>query len=130
MEIRISWLDPITGEPRQPLLNTPIALGRDFSQLPTEINKRRVSRIQLNGDEVSCFHAVIAEENGLLVVIDQNSRSGISINNQPRLRGYLNNGDFLSVGGYQILVSQVGPSTSISGILFNPITDIPEQYVY
>jgi pSer/pThr/pTyr-binding forkhead associated (FHA) protein len=128
MQIRLSWVDLVSGARREPLLNTPIALGRDFLRLPTTIKKRRVSRIQLNDDSVDDFHALLTEENGLLVIVDQDSAGGLNINNQPRLRGYLHAGDWLSVGNLQILVSQIGPATSISKILFSPITDIREPH--
>jgi hypothetical protein len=65
-----------------------------------------------------------------LAVIDQDSPSGLSINNQPQLRGYLHAGDWLSMGNLQILVSQIGPATSISKILFSPITDIREPHLH
>jgi pSer/pThr/pTyr-binding forkhead associated (FHA) protein len=130
MQIRLSWVDPTSGERREPLLNTPIALGREFLQLPTKIKNRRASRIQLNDDLVAEFHALLVEENGLLTVIDQDSPNGLNINNQPQLRGYLHAGDWLSIGNLQILVSQIGPATSISKILFSPITDIREPHLH
>jgi pSer/pThr/pTyr-binding forkhead associated (FHA) protein len=129
MQIRLSWKDPVTGEQREPILNTPIALGREFGQLPAEIEGRRVSRIQLNDEGISRFHVLLVEDNSQLIAIDQNSSNGLSINNQPQLRGHLNNGDCLSLGSYQILISQIEPATSNSKILFNPITNIPDPHI-
>ncbi len=129
MQIRLSWTDPVTGEQREPSLNTPIALGREFSQLPAEIEGRRVSRIQLQDEGISRFHALLIEENGRLVAIDQDSSNGLSINGQKQLRGYLNNGDCLGLDRYQILVGQVEPPTSTSKILFNPITNVPDPHI-
>jgi hypothetical protein len=62
MQISLTWEDPATGERRTPVLNTPIAIGREFSQLPIEINGTRVSRIQLDDGQISRFHALIQEE--------------------------------------------------------------------
>jgi pSer/pThr/pTyr-binding forkhead associated (FHA) protein len=129
MQIRLSWKDPVTGEQRAPSLHTPIAVGREFAQLPAEIEGRRVSRIQLPDEGISRFHALLVEENGVLVAIDQNSSNGLSINNQPQLRGFVNSGDYLTLGSYQIFVSQIGPATSTSKILFNPITNIPDSHI-
>jgi pSer/pThr/pTyr-binding forkhead associated (FHA) protein len=129
MQICLSWKDPVTGEQREPSLHTPVAMGREFAQLPAEIEGLRVSRIQLPDEGISRFHVLIVEENGLLVVIDQNSSNGFSVNNQPRLRSYLNLGDCLHLGSYQIFVRQIGPATSTSKILFNPITNIPDSHI-
>jgi pSer/pThr/pTyr-binding forkhead associated (FHA) protein len=129
MQIRLSWKDPVTGEQRSPILNTPIAIGRDFAQLPADIEGRRVSRIQLNDEGISRLHALLIEENGRLIAIDQNSSNGLSINDQPQLRGALNNGDRLSLGSHQLLVSQIEPVASTSKILFNPITNIPDPHI-
>ena len=74
-------------------------------------------------------HAVIVEENGLLTIIDQDSESGLTINNQPRLRGYLNVGDLVCIGNIQILISSASMPTGITNVPFNPITDIPDLYI-
>ena len=126
MQIRLSWVDLASGDRRDPLLNTPIALGSDFSSLPTRINNRRACRIQLNDTEIAIFHAVIVEENGLLTIIDQDSEGGLTINHQPRLREYLNVGDLICMGNIQILVSSASLPTGITNVPFNPITDIPD----
>ncbi len=129
MQIRLSWKDPVTGEQREPMLQTPIALGREFAQLPAELNGLRVSRIQLNDEQISRFHALLIEENGRLLAIDQNSSNGFFLNDQPQVRGYLNSGDRLSLGSYHILINHVEPATSNSKILFNPITNVPDPHI-
>jgi FHA domain len=129
MEISLTWQDPATGEVRNPVLNTPIAIGREFSQLPRRIGGKRVSRIQLNNDgEVSRIHVFLDEENGLLVAIDHNSCNGIEINGNKQLRGYLNPGDHLSVGGYVLTIQEVGLDTDSSKVLFQPVTNVTEPY--
>ncbi|MBW4575561.1 MAG: FHA domain-containing protein [Aphanothece sp. CMT-3BRIN-NPC111] len=133
MQIRLSWEDPATGERREPTLGVPIALGREFSQLPAEVNGRRVSRMVLNSLEVSRFHVLIDLEPGGLVAIDQNSSNGTFVNGQLQKRSALTNGDTLQVGPYNISVmlaarTQAPPSppSGNSQILFNPDTNLPD----
>jgi FHA domain len=129
MQISLTWKDPVTGEHRSPVLNTPIAIGREFSQLPSQIADRRVSRIQLNDGQISRFHVLLDEENGLLLVADQQSSNGIEINNVKQLRGYLKAGDRLGVGSYILTILKVGEASNSSKILFNPVTNVPDPYI-
>src|SRR5919199_4334063 len=80
LQIQLSWDDPATGDRREPKLLCPIALGRDFNQMPTQIQGRPVSRMVLNSVEVSRFHALIDQDSSGLVAIDQNSRNGTFVN--------------------------------------------------
>jgi pSer/pThr/pTyr-binding forkhead associated (FHA) protein len=129
MQISLTWENPATGERRSPVLNTPIAIGREFVQLPSEIGGKRVSRIQLDDGQVSRFHVLLDEENGLLVAIDHNSSNGIEINGNRQLRGYLNPGDRLKISGYVLTVREIGAPTSSSKIQFNPVTNVPDPYI-
>jgi pSer/pThr/pTyr-binding forkhead associated (FHA) protein len=129
MQISLTWEEPATGERRTPALNTPIAIGREFSQLPIEIEGKRVSRIQLDDGQISRFHALIQEDNGQLIISDQNSSNGIQVNDEPRLRHPLLPGDRIQLGSYTLILMQVGPPSSSSKILFNPITNIPDPHI-
>jgi pSer/pThr/pTyr-binding forkhead associated (FHA) protein len=129
MQISLTWEDPSSGERRAPVLNTPIAMGREFSQLPIEIGGRRVSRIQLDDGQISRYHALIDEENGQIFITDQNSSNGLQINGEPQLRQPLLPGDRLQIGSYTIALSQFGTPSNSSKILFNPITNIPDPHL-
>jgi len=134
LRIQLSWDDPATGDRREPTLGVPIALGRDFNQMPTAIQGRSVSRMVLNSLEVSRFHALIDSDSSGLVVIDQNSRNGIFVNGTPvarNTRASLANGDSLQIDPYQITVSlgvrtQSSPGSGNSQIFFNPNTQLPD----
>ncbi len=134
LQIQLSWDDPATGDRREPKLVCPIALGRDFNQMPTEIQGRPVSRMVLNSLEVSRFHALIDYNSGGLVVIDQNSRNGTFVNGNLVLGNNpasLANGDTLQIGPYQIAISfgarlQASPPSVNSQIFFNPNTQLPD----
>ncbi|MCA1990898.1 MAG: FHA domain-containing protein [Coleofasciculus sp. S288] len=132
--IQLSWDDPTTGDRRQPLLNLPIALGRDFHQMPIEIQGRPVSRIVLSSLEVSRFHVLIDQDSGGLMVIDQHSRNGTFINGTRVVENNripFNEGDSLQIGPYQITVSfaaiaSPSPPSGNSQIFFNPNTGLPD----
>ncbi|MHC0063051.1 FHA domain-containing protein [Nostoc sp. UIC 10890] len=131
LQIQLSWDDPATGERREPRLNMPIAFGREFARLPAELRGVRVSRMLLNSNEVSRYHALIDWEQDHLVVIDQGSVNGVYINGQPQTRSILANGDTLQIGPYLIVVT-FAPSTSApdtsppSTIHFNANTNHPD----
>ncbi|MBG1261754.1 FHA domain-containing protein [Nostoc commune] len=130
-QIQLSWEEPATGERREPRLNMPIAFGREFARLPAELRGVRVSRMLLNSNEVSRYHALIDWEQDHLVVIDQNSVNGIYVNGQPQTRSILANGDTLQIGPYAIAVTFAAntstPNTSLpSTIHFNANTNLPD----
>jgi RsiW-degrading membrane proteinase PrsW (M82 family) len=104
LKVQLSWEDSASGERREPRLNLPIALGREFAGMPAEHEGKRVARMLLNSNRVSRYHALIDLEEGHLVVTDQNSSHGILVNGQPQTRCILANGDILQIGPYMITV--------------------------
>ncbi|MFN6569635.1 FHA domain-containing protein [Dendronalium sp. ChiSLP03b] len=131
LQIQLSWDDPATGERREPKLSVPIAFGREFARLPAEHGGQRVSRMLLNSNEVSRYHALIDWEQNQPVVIDQGSVNGIFVNGQRQIRSVLANGDTLQIGPYMMTVTFGASATTQatsppSMIRFNPNTDIPD----
>jgi pSer/pThr/pTyr-binding forkhead associated (FHA) protein len=113
LQIQLSWDDPATGNHREPVLNVPVALGREFAQMPAEANGRPVSRIVLSSLEVSRFHALIDWENGSFWATDQGSRNGIQVNGRRQARMALARGDVLTLGPYQISISFIGRTATV-----------------
>ncbi|RMF23268.1 MAG: FHA domain-containing protein [Cyanobacteria bacterium J083] len=130
--LKLTWEDPVTGEQREPNLPLPIALGREFSQMPQEIAGQRIARVVLNSNEVSRFHALIDYSGGNFVITDQNSTNGIMVNGKSQQQAVLSEGDTITIGPYQITVNWGISSSSPtrvanpanSQILFNPETNI------
>ncbi|MEH2302414.1 MAG: FHA domain-containing protein [Nostoc sp.] len=131
LQIKLSWEDPATGERREPMLSMPIVFGREFARLPAELRGGRVSRMLLNSNEVSRYHALIDWEQDHLVVIDQGSVNGVYVNGQPQTRSVLVNGDTLQIGPYVIMVTfaanaSAPDTTPPSTIHFNAKTNLPD----
>jgi pSer/pThr/pTyr-binding forkhead associated (FHA) protein len=133
LRVQLSWDDPATGDKREPILGVPIALGREFGQMPTQIQGHPVSRMVLNSLEVSRFHVLIDQDSSGLLVIDQNSRNGTFVNGNrvgANNSVALANGDSLQIGPYQITISfgarTQPPASTNSEILFNPNTGLPD----
>jgi hypothetical protein len=108
LRIRLSWDDPATGDKREPMLGVPVALGRDFNQMPAQMQGCPVARMLLNSLEVSRFHVLIDQDSNGVVAIDQNSRNGTFVNGtriNANNRVPIANGDSLQIGPYQITIS-------------------------
>lgn len=129
------WEDPATGERKEPLFTVPIALGREFERLPPEIDGQRVCRVVLNSLEVSRYHALIAAEGDRLVITDCQSSNGVLINGTLQARSYIEPGDTIQIGNYQLTIaipSSSAPlptSAALSQIGFNPVTNRPDPRI-
>ncbi|WP_414565226.1 MULTISPECIES: FHA domain-containing protein [unclassified Anabaena] len=104
MQIQLTWIDPNTAEHREPLLETPVVIGRNFQQMPHEINGKRVSRVVINDDLVADYHALIDGHNQELMIIAQNTNFGLKVNGLFVNNGKLKNGDRLQIGNCEIEV--------------------------
>jgi hypothetical protein len=105
LQIQLSWIDPNTEEERELLLATPVAIGRNFEAMPTNINGEEVSRVVIADDLISDYHILITWDNPMLIVIAQNITRGVKINGLHRNNGSLKNGDRLEIGTCEILVN-------------------------
>lgn len=105
MQIQLIWTDPSTGKSREPVLETPVALGRNFSQMPEEIEGNRVSRMVFSDIQISPYQALIQESfNNELVIVDQNSSTGTEINGVRLPSSTLLDGDRIRIGSFEIQV--------------------------
>ncbi|QLE56995.1 FHA domain-containing protein [Nostoc sp. TCL26-01] len=105
MQIQLSWIDPNTGNRREPILETPVAIGRQFSAMPPQNNGQRVSRIAIEDDLIADYHALIDWQNQELIIISQNTPNGIQVNGVQLNNGSLDNGDRLQIGSCEIVVN-------------------------
>lgn len=103
MYVQLMWEDPLTGELQQPLLAAPVAIGRDTDQMPEQLGEQPVSRLTLNHQQISRFHALITVVNQQLYITDQ-STNGTYLNGRPIRQGLqpLSSKDTLRIGPYKI----------------------------
>ncbi|BAY13917.1 FHA domain-containing protein [Calothrix sp. NIES-2098] len=104
MQIQLSWIDPNTEERREPLLETPVAIGRVFEEMPQQINGQRVSRVAIADDLIADYHALIDWQNQELTITEQNTSSDIKINGLQVTGGILKNGDRITIGTCEIAI--------------------------
>jgi FHA domain len=104
LQIQLSWIDPNSEERREPLLETPVAIGRLFSEMPQQIDEQRVSRITIQDDLIADYHALIDWQNQELIITDQNTSSGVKINGVQITGGILTDGDRITIGACEIVV--------------------------
>ncbi|WP_066380697.1 MULTISPECIES: FHA domain-containing protein [unclassified Anabaena] len=105
MQIQLNWIDPNTGDRRQPLLQIPVAIGKEFAAMPPEINHQQVSRIVIQDDLVAAYHALITWENQELIILDQNTSNGIKINGVQLTTANLKDGDRIQIGNCEIIIN-------------------------
>ncbi|YAF97339.1 MAG: FHA domain-containing protein [Nodularia sp. CChRGM 3473] len=129
MQIQLSWIDPNTEECREPLLETPVAIGRNFQQMPQESNGERVSRVVIQDDLVADYHALIDWQNQELMIIAQNTNSGIKINGLQVSNRSLKDGDRIQIGSCEIVVNLVVANVCdrMVGFLFKRRCDRTDQ---
>jgi hypothetical protein len=73
--------------------------------MPQQIDGQRVSRIVIQDDLVADYHALLDWQNQELIIIDQNSSSGIKINGVQLSNCRLRNGDRIQIGSCELMVS-------------------------
>jgi hypothetical protein len=105
LQIKLTWVDPNTGDRREPLLQIPVAIGKEFSAMPQQIDEQRVSRVTIQDDLVAGYHALINWQNQELIIIDQNTSNGMQINGLPLTTGSLSDGDRIQIGNCEIIIN-------------------------
>ncbi|MFM7559241.1 FHA domain-containing protein, partial [Cylindrospermopsis raciborskii] len=107
MQIKLVSENKITQEQVEQVFNLPIAIGRDLSALPPNLNNEPVSPIVLldNNRQISRFHAQIRLNNNRVYLEDQSS-NGTKVNGKLLVKQgqVLNTGDTIVIGGYTITV--------------------------
>ncbi|MEM7552789.1 MAG: FHA domain-containing protein [Cyanobacteria bacterium P01_A01_bin.84] len=129
MQVRLTWEDPNTGQVKTPVVETPIAIGRDFSRMPKEINGKRVARMTIDDDLIADYHFLIDWQNGQLVATNQYVLSGVSVNHRigdGNISGKkLEDGDRINISACEITVNFVN-SSNLSSNLPEKLEQDPE----
>ncbi|NJL00669.1 MAG: FHA domain-containing protein [Spirulinaceae cyanobacterium SM2_1_0] len=99
----------MTGGPRRPQYETPVAFGQEFSQLPSELNGQRVSRLILADPALSPYHGVLKVNTlgELAIALRPDATAGV--NGQPYTGETvtLQTGDRLQLGALELTVTML-----------------------
>jgi len=119
MQIQLDWIDPVTGEPRRPQYETPLAIGRDFSQLPSELGGQRVARLTLEDSSLQPYHGVLKTNTLGELAIALLPEATVAVNGQPYTGETvtLQSGDRLQLGALELTIA----------ILSAPASAAPER---
>lgn len=79
--IQLTWNDPQTGSVHQLTYTPPIALGREYDQMPSHLGGKPVNRIVLSDRQISRYHALITSSGGKVILTDR-SANGTEINGE------------------------------------------------
>ncbi|MBD0268522.1 MAG: hypothetical protein ICV77_09540 [Cyanobacteria bacterium Co-bin8] len=112
MRIQLTWTDP-SGQQRQPILETPIALGSDFDAMPTNHEGQQVSRLVLPDETVTAYHALIEVRNDTPLITTPSGQN-VQINRLTLPMSTLFEGDVLQIGPFSLLLSFPSAETSVS----------------
>lgn len=106
--VQLTWEDADTGTTQQTLLQPPIALGRDSTRMPEELDGQPISRLELQHRQVSRYHALITTLNQQLFLTDH-SANGSYLNGQPvhSERTGFTSRDTLRIGPFKITAALV-----------------------
>ncbi|NEQ50617.1 MAG: FHA domain-containing protein [Leptolyngbya sp. SIO3F4] len=80
--IQLNWQDPVTGEAQYASRRLPVAIGREASKMPVQLEHLPVSHLELEHQQVSRCHALISMVNRQLHIMDQ-SANGTFLNGRP-----------------------------------------------
>jgi pSer/pThr/pTyr-binding forkhead associated (FHA) protein len=106
--IQLTWEDPETGILQEPILNAPVAIGRETEQMPECLGENPVSRLQLNHKQISRFHCLITVANYQMYITDK-SANGTFLNGQMVAKGSqpFTSKDTIRIGPYKITATLI-----------------------
>ncbi len=122
MRIQLDWIDPVTGRLRRPQYDLPVAIGREFSQLPQEIDGQRVARLTLEDPDLLPYHGAL-QLNVLgepALVLQPQARAGVNGRPYGGTTAGLQTGDRLQLGALELTITilrepdSLHPSASLS----------------
>jgi hypothetical protein len=106
--IQLTWEDPENGTSQQPILNAPVAIGRETEQMPECLGENPVSRLQLDHKQISRFHCLITVANYQMYITDK-SANGTFLNGQLVGKGSqpFSAKDTIRIGPYKITATLI-----------------------
>lgn len=121
MKVQLTWIEIESEQKRSPTFETPIAIGRTFGLMPSNLEGNRVSRLVIDGSDIFDYHALLLEKDGQLEI--QPRRSQVKVNGELCSQDFclLREGDRVQIGSYEIEITAI-ESDVIEPSLFPPET--------
>ncbi|WP_324703267.1 FHA domain-containing protein [Lyngbya sp. CCY1209] len=118
--MQLTWIEVESEQKRNPTFETPIAIGRTFGLMPSNLEGNRVSRLVIDGSDILDYHALLLERDGRLEI--QPRRSQVNINGEFCSQDFclLREGDRVQIGFYEIEI------TAIESDVIEPSLSAPE----
>ncbi|MFK8184184.1 MAG: FHA domain-containing protein [Phormidesmis sp.] len=112
MRVQLTWTDPNTQQVRSPTLETPIAFGREFGDMPSAMKNKAVRRMVLANEQVAPFHAIMAEAKGGLAIMNREDDHQTLVNGTVAGMQRVNEGDRITIGPFEITVAILASPTT------------------
>lgn len=121
LKVQLTWIEVESEQKRNPTFETPIAIGRTFGLMPSNLEGNRVSRLVIDGSDILDYHALLLERDGRLEI--QPRRSQVNINGELCSQDFclLREGDRVQIGFYEIEITAI-ESDVIEPSFFPPET--------
>ena len=111
MRVQLTWTDPNTQQVRSPTLETPIAFGREFGDMPSAMKNKAVRRMVLASEQVAPFHAIMAEAKGQLAISNRQDDCQTLVNGNAAPFQRVKDGDRITIGPFEIVVAVLSASS-------------------
>lgn len=105
MKIQLTWTEDFTNNKQNLTLETPIVLGSNPAEMPTEINGIFVNQAVIQDDNILGYHGLIEENNGQIIITQEDENGLIYINNSPLPSSTLFDNDTIKLGGREIKIN-------------------------
>ncbi len=104
--VQLTWNDPTTGAATQHQYAPPVALGREYEQMPSRLGGKTVHRVVLPDKQISRYHALISSSGGQVILTDR-SANGTGLNGETlhQTSRVLQNHDVIRLGSHRITVT-------------------------
>ena len=112
MRVQLTWIDPNTQQVRSPTLRTPIAFGREFGEMPAAMKNKAVSRMVLTSDQIAPFHAILAESQSGLAIMNRADDKQTLVNGNAANIQPVQAGDRITIGPFEITVAILSSQSS------------------
>ncbi|MEM6452726.1 MAG: hypothetical protein AAF703_20715, partial [Cyanobacteria bacterium P01_D01_bin.105] len=113
MRVQLTWIDPNTQQTRSPTLETPVAFGCEFGEMPAAMKNKAVRRMVLASDQVAPFHAIMAEAKGQLAIMNRQDDRQTLVNGTGGAMQRVKDGDHITIGPFEITVTVLSSQSSV-----------------